>query len=126
MARNKQRAYKREDRVGPRLRDEIARILMTEVRDERARGVQIVHVEVTNDLGLARVYYVLLEQSKADADVQTMLEKAAGFIRRQISVALDLRHTPDLTFIYDASVEYGRRMEGLLAGIQPLPPDEEP
>ena len=126
MARNKQRAYKREDRVGPRLRDEIARILMTEVRDERARGVQIVQVEVTNDLGLARVYYVLLEQSKADADVQTMLEKAVGFIRRQISVALDLRHTPDLTFIYDASVEYGRRMEGLLAGIQPLPPDEEP
>jgi ribosome-binding factor A len=124
MARNKNRSYKREDRVGPRLRDEIARILMSELRDERAQQVQVVAVEPTHDLRLARVYYVLLAQSQQDAEVQSMLEHAAGFIRRQLAGALNLRHTPELIFTYDASVEYGRRMEGLLAAIKPI--DEEP
>jgi ribosome-binding factor A len=126
MARNKQRAYKREDRVGPRLRDEIARILMNEVRDDRAREVQVVQVEVTHDLRLARVFYVLLQQTQEDPEIQKVLENAAGFIRRQLAGALDLRHTPDLTFAYDSSVEYGRHMEGLLAAIKPVPVDEEP
>jgi ribosome-binding factor A len=127
MARNTQRAYKREARIGPKLRDELARILLSEVRDERARQVQVVHVDVTRDLSVARVYYVLLDKTQADPELQQVLERATSFIRKQLSEVLDMRHTPQLTFIYDASVERGRHMETLLASlhIEPASDDQE-
>lgn len=122
MARK--RTSNRPERLAKQILQLVSGILIDDVRDPRVDDVQITDVEVTGDLRHAKVYYVLLDAHERDDDVQAALDGAAGFVRREIGPELRVRHVPDVTFVYDESIERGRRMEQLLDGLDI--PDEPP
>lgn len=116
MAHSK-KGYKRSDRVGQQLHEVIATLLLTEVDDPRVQQVQVIDVEVTADLQNAKVYYVMLDQREPDPRTQEGLERAEGYLKHELGNRLSLRYVPHLEFVYDESVERGRRMEELLSDL---------
>jgi ribosome-binding factor A len=106
------RDFSRTDRVAEQIKRELAELIRLEVKDPRVRMVTLTAVEVTSDYAHAKVYFTALEgDTKA---VQQGLERASGFLRRQIAHAMKLRVTPQLHFIYDTSVERGTHLSQLI------------
>lgn len=97
----------------------LASLILLEVKDPRVSQVQLTAVDVSPDLSFARVYYVMLDRREPDEDVQTGLERSSGFLRRELGVRLAIRHVPELRFVYDESVERGRRIDDLLSTLKP-------
>lgn len=95
---------------------EISNILQNEVKDNDIKFVTITGCDITSDLSYAKVYYTVLDESKKDS-TKKALEKAKGFIRGEISKRIDIRHTPELRFIFDTSEEYGSNIDKLIKEI---------
>ena len=95
---------------------EISRILMEEVKDEDIKFVTITDCEITNDLSYAKVYFTVLDMTRK-ADTIKALNHAKSFIRGQLSKRVEMRHTPELTFIFDESIEYGKHIEDIIDKI---------
>ncbi len=89
---------------------EISYILSTEVKDENIKFVTITDCDITSDLSYAKVYFTVLDMSKK-IDTLKALDRAKSFIRGKLSERVDIRHTPELKFIFDESIEYGNRIE---------------
>ena len=98
------------DRIASNLVKEISYILMTEVKDPNVKFVTVTDCKVTNDLSYAKVYFTNL----IDADrekVTKALNRASGFIRGKLFDMVEIRKMPELTFVYDESIEYGNKIE---------------
>lgn len=108
--------YSRTQRVADYLQRELAALVQQELRDPRLGMVSITGVDVSRDLGYAKVYFTLLgADSKEDAaESAGVLNKAAGFLRSQLSRDSNMRSVPQLRFHFDSSVGYGRNMEDLI------------
>lgn len=96
---------------------EISYILMEEVKDENIKFVTITGCDITNDLSFAKVYFTVLESSKKD-EILKYLNHAKSFIRGELSKRVEIRHTPELTFVFDESIEYGNRIEKVIEKIK--------
>jgi ribosome-binding factor A len=109
--------YSRTQRVADYLQRELAGVIQHEVRDPRLGMVSITGVEVTKDLGYAKVFYTLLgcESDKDAVDSTEVLNKAAGFLRTRLSKDSSMRTVPRLRFKFDNSVGQGRFMESLIS-----------
>ena len=119
----------RPERVAERMKREIAGILAHELRDPRLSSlVSVTDVEITHDLSCARVFVsVLAAADERDREIAT-LQRAAGFIRRQLAPRLGLREVPELRFVHDVSIERGARVEEILRRIErgePAPDEED-
>jgi ribosome-binding factor A len=110
-------SFKRADRVADLLKIEIADLMLKQVRDPRIGSVTITGVKVTDDLRTARVFFVELGKDACSKEVQAGLLKATGFLRRELSRRLQLRHVPEIIFTYDPSFAYGNRIDTLLMEI---------
>lgn len=110
-------SFKRADRVADLIKVEIADLLLKTIKDPRIGSVTITGVKVTDDLRTARIFFVEMGKDTCSAVVLTGLGKAAGFLRRELSRRLQLRHVPELLFTYDPSFAYGNRIESLLMEI---------
>ncbi|MGV8073086.1 MAG: 30S ribosome-binding factor RbfA [Syntrophobacteraceae bacterium] len=112
--------YKRSDRVGDLIHREIAEMLMRRVKDPRVAGVTITGVELTADLQHAKVFYCISgtnpEESRKKS-VAAGLDNAKGFIRQELRKRLTMKHLPQIDFRYDASFEYGEKIERLIKEI---------
>jgi ribosome-binding factor A len=110
------REYKRTDRVADHLKRELASLLQFEVRDPRIGMVSITDVEVSRDLGHARVYCTVLGKNDPEEAQESILalNKAAGFMRSQLSRDSSMRMVPQLRFYFDASVGRGVQLEELI------------
>lgn len=108
--------YARTQRVADYLQRELAALIQHEVRDPRVGMVSITGVDVSRDLGHARVYYTLMGADSADEATESTeaLNKAAGFLRSQLSRDSNMRMVPQLRFYFDASVGRGRNLEDLI------------
>lgn len=95
---------------------EISYILMEEVKDDDIKFVTITDCEITSDLSFAKVYFTVLDDNKK-SDTLKALNHAKSFIRSELSQRVDIRHTPELTFIYDTSIEYGKKIEDIIEKI---------
>ncbi len=104
------------DRIASNFVKEISYILATEIRDEDIKFVTITDCKVTNDLSFAKVYFTVLDESKKDTTLKA-LNDAAGFIRRTLADRVEIRHIPELQFVYDESIEYGKKIEDLIEDI---------
>ncbi len=111
-------SFKRADRVADLIKMEIADLLLKTVKDPRIGSVTITGVKVTDDLRTARIFFVEMGKDTCSDAVLAGLGKAAGFLRRELSRRLQLRHVPELLFTYDPSFAYGNRIENLLMEIQ--------
>lgn len=102
----------RLDKIGDAVRQELARLLQTEMRDPRLGMASVTGVEVSRDLAHAEVYVTILgAEPKVALEV---LNKAGGFLRTALAKNLQLRTTPKLRFHYDESVEKGRHLSSLI------------
>ena len=101
-------------RLNAQMHEMLAALLVRHVNDPRVENVTVTGVEVTNDLSLARVYYSLLGDEEKRRVAQRGLENVAGFLRGEIGRRLRLRSTPQLRFLFDASLATGERIETLL------------
>ena len=108
--------YSRTQRVADYLQRELATLIQREVRDPRVGMINITGVNVSRDLGYAKVYYTELDsESREEASESTeVLNKAAGFLRSQLSRDSSMRRLPQLRFYFDNSVGDGRHMEDLI------------
>jgi ribosome-binding factor A len=108
--------YARTQRVADYLQRELAALIQREVRDPRLGMVSLTGVEVSRDLGHAKVYFTVLNaDSREEAGESTeALNRAAGFLRSALSRDSNMRSVPQLKFYFDASVGRGREMEELI------------
>ena len=104
------------ERLNHAFQEEISMILMREVKDEDIKFVTITGVDTTSDLSFAKVYYTVLDDSKKEKTKEA-LEKAASFIRTKLAERVEIRHTPELKFIYDTSIAYGEHIDELIEKI---------
>ena len=98
-------------RINEEVLKELSSIIRNEVKDPRISPfTSVIDCEVAPDLKTAKVYISVLG-SEEDLD-KTMagLKSSAGYIRRQLAHTVNLRNTPELTFIKDASIAYGVEM----------------
>jgi ribosome-binding factor A len=108
---------KRSVRVGERIRAELMEMLLRgDVRDPGVADVLVSAVRVSDDLGHARVYLRRLESAseKEQERAVAAMDRASGFMRRELARRLALRAVPPLRFYWDASVDHGMRMEEVL------------
>lgn len=96
---------------------ELSSIMLLEAKDETLKHITLTGCEVTSDLGLARVYYTYMGDESLEA-VKQNLEEAAPYLRTVLASRVELRHTPELKFFYDNSVEYGQNIERILNKIK--------
>ena len=89
---------------------EISYILSTEVKDDDIKFVTITDCDITSDLSYAKIYFTVLDESKKIETLKA-LDRAKSFIRGKLSERVDIRHTPELKFLFDESIEYGNRIE---------------
>lgn len=107
----------RPERVADQIRAEVTTMIARELHDPGVGFVTITRVEVTADLQHARVYYTSLGDPAARQNSGRALERAAGFMRRQIGQRLRLRRAPELHFEFDESIGHQDRVEQLLKEI---------
>ena len=94
----------------------ISEILMNEIKDQNIKFVTITGVEITNDLSFAKIYYTVLDQNKKESTKEA-LERASSFIRTKLAEKVNIRHTPELRFIYDTSIAYGEHIDKIIEKI---------
>ena len=104
------------ERIASNLVKEISYILATEVKDKCIKFVTITDCKVTNDLSFAKVYYTVLNDEDKKETAKA-LKNASGFIRHELMDRVDIRHIPELTFVFDESIEYGNKIEHIIEQI---------
>lgn len=116
---------RRPERVGEMIRFEISELLIRGLRDPRIGLTTVTQVKMSPDLKLAKVYVSVLGGVEERKQTLAGLNSATPHIRHEIGARLRLRNTPELTFFYDKSIEYGARIEELIQKTkQPSEPDE--
>lgn len=114
----------KQDRVSGRIRTILSELLLREVADPRLHYITITDVELDPELQYARVYVNALGDEDRQADVMEGLERARGFLRREVGKRVRLRKTPELEFRWDHTLERSERINKLIASLD-IPPAEE-
>jgi ribosome-binding factor A len=116
---------KRQKRVAERIQEEISDALLR-FADPRLQGVTITDVEASPDLRVAKVWYSVLGDDEEIKTATEALQKAAGSLRRELAVRINMRYTPELMFRLDASWKRGARVDQLLERIAVESPQDDP
>ena len=102
-------------RINIEVQKELSEIISRELKDPRIHPMTtVVSVEVTPDLKFCKAYISVLGSEEAGKDTVQGLKSAASFIRTQLAKRINLRNTPELSFILDQSIEYGVNMTRLI------------
>jgi ribosome-binding factor A len=105
---------RRSERLAGEIRDEVARMVASDLKDPRLGFVTVTRVELTPDLRYARVYVGVLGED-ASGGTLAILRKASGFVKREIGRRLHVRFTPEIDFRYDRGLEATDRVAKVLA-----------
>ncbi len=107
----------RRGRINEEMAKELAAILR-DIKDPRVSDafVSVTSVDVTPDLKFAKIYYSAMSGDKKE--LKKGLVSASGFIRKRLAETLNLRQTPELTFLADDSIEYGAHINSLLHKVE--------
>lgn len=106
--------FSRMQRVSELIRRELAVIIAREMDDPRVSFVSVTAVDVSRDLRNAKVYVTQIDAAADEPLDVRALQKAAGFLRKQLADALSLKSIPALTFVYDNSIERGVDLSRLI------------
>lgn len=113
-------ANHRMERVNEEMKKELANIFQNEIRDPRVTAmISVTGVAATQDLKYAKVYLSLFGVSREE-EVATLkaLKDMRSFIRKRLSATLNLRNTPELTFLQDTTIQYGMHMDELVKEVR--------
>jgi ribosome-binding factor A len=116
---------RRPQRVGDLIRNEIALLLLSKIKDPRLALVSIVKVVMSKDLRKANVYFSVLGDEQGAKEAGSALAKAKGFIRKHLAGKLNMRATPNLEFFHDLSLVHHEHMDRLFKEIEDDGPASE-
>ncbi|MGI6092355.1 MAG: 30S ribosome-binding factor RbfA [Veillonellaceae bacterium] len=108
----------RVEKVQEFIKQEISKIILTEIKDPRVGFVTVTNVEVTADLRSAKVFVSLMGSDEQKATTWAGLHKALGFMRSEIGKRIRMRFTPELSLHIDESLEYSAHIQELLLKIK--------
>lgn len=105
---------RRAERLAEEIREQVAQMIASQLKDPRLGFVTVTRVELAHDLGHARVYVgVLGSEAEREKSLQS-LHQASGFVRRELGKRLRIRHTPEIEFRYDKGLDATDRVARLL------------
>jgi len=104
------------ERLGNIFVESISKVIHEEVKDDDIKFVTITAVDISSDLSYAKVYFTNLIDSEREK-VTKALNKASGFIRGKLFDIVEIRKMPELTFVYDISIDYGNKIEKIIESI---------
>ena len=118
----------RSGRINEEIQRELSTLLRT-LKDPRLQGglLTITHVDTTSDLRWCKVYVSALDKSQ-EKEMLKGLKSAAGYLRRELGAAVQLRYTPQLEFIADDSIQHGAHILQMLRDpnvVKPANPANE-
>lgn len=108
--------YSRAQRVGDQIQRELAMLIPREVKDPRLGFITVTGVDVSRDMGHAKVFITLMNNDSAE-DIEQNLEvlsEVAGYLRMLLGKSMKLRSVPQLHFRYDESISRGAYMSALI------------
>lgn len=114
--------YKRSQRVGDLIREEVADIIMYRLKDPRIGFVTVTGVDLTPDLKLAKVFVSILKEEERVLTLE-ILNSSKNFIRSALSKRLKMKFIPVIEFRLDTSIEYGYKIDKLLKEIKDVDED---
>lgn len=107
----------RLNRIDEELKKEISNIITFELKNPSVTGlISVTKAKITPDLKYAKIYVSILN-SKNIKQTMEALNKSAGFVRTQIARKINLRITPELTFVFDDSMEYGSKIDSIIRNL---------
>ena len=109
--------YKRSQRVGDLIREEVADIIMYKLKDPRLGFITVTGVEMTADLKLARVFVSILKEEDREVSLD-VLNASKPFMRSVLTRRLKMKFIPALEFRLDTSIDYGFKIDRLLREIK--------
>ncbi|MCH5275034.1 MAG: 30S ribosome-binding factor RbfA [Lachnospiraceae bacterium] len=117
-------------RINGEVQRALAEILRGGIKDPRISPLtSVVAVEVAPDLKTCKAWISVLGDEKAREETYKGLKSAEGFIKNQLARIVNLRNTPEITFIMDQSIEYGvnmsKRIDEVIGGGQSVSSDKE-
>ena len=92
----------------------LSELLSLKVSDPRLKNVIISEVKVTKDISTAKVYFLILNQQNKAKQIESILRKATGFFKKEMSTQLNLKKLPHLIFIYDTKEQDALYMNKLI------------
>ena len=114
-------ASNRAEKVSDLLKKEISLIITNEIKDPRLQNINITAVKVSDDIGIATVFYSIIGESihKADSKIDDrILKKFSGMIRSNLAKKIKIRRIPKIIFRFDESIEYSENIEKLLRNLK--------
>jgi ribosome-binding factor A len=102
-------------RHAERVRELVASVVRTQIKDPRLGMITITDARITADLREATVFYTVLGDAAAQAGTAAALESAKGLLRSTVGKALGLRHSPSLAFVLDDVQDHAKQIDELLA-----------
>jgi ribosome-binding factor A len=105
---------RRQIQVAEEIQQIISVLLQRELKDPGIGFVSITQVDVTQDLKYARVHVSIMGSEEEKRDTMAALERARGFIRREIASRMSIRQVPEIQFRLDRGLEYSDRINRLL------------
>ena len=103
------------DRLNNMFVEEISKILHQEIKDRDINFVTVNEARITNDLSFAKVYITTMDNDREK--VLKALNKASSYIRTLLCDRVNIRKMPELHFVYDESIEYGKKIEDIIERI---------
>lgn len=98
-------------RINGEVRRELSNIINYKIKDPRIHSMtSVVDCEVTPDLKFCKAYISVLGDKEAQEETLEGLRSAEGYVRKELARSINLRNTPEITFVMDQSIEYGVNM----------------
>ena len=92
----------------------LSELFSSKISDPRLKNVIISEVRVTRDISTAKVYFLILNNQNKTKQIESILGKATGFLKKEMSARLNLKKLPDLIFIYDTKEQDALYMNKLI------------
>jgi phosphoesterase RecJ-like protein len=108
----------RMKRVNEACKEALGEILQEKVKDPRIGFVTVTMVEVTPDLHQAKVWLSIMGSEEEVETSMQVLEKAKGFMRRELGQRVRMRYTPELKIFLDRGPEMSERVQGILHELE--------
>ena len=107
----------RMNKVNEELKKVISSIISVDLKDPHLTGlITVTKVDTSPDFKLAYVYVSMIS-AKSNKQNLAILKKSSGFIRSALAKKVNLRTTPEIVFMFDESIEYGAKIDGILKSI---------